>query len=100
MADPVLSSEMSYAAILATFQDYSDYDLLASPARARIYIKAGRMLLALSIRRSGQANRLEEVELEPEILERSVNAAVTWLRTYNEANALPTQYIVSSDWRD
>jgi hypothetical protein len=100
MADPVLSSEMSYAAILATFQDYSDYDLVPSVARAKVYIKAGRMLLALSIRRSGQATRFEEIEVEPEIVERSVQAAIHWLATYNASQALPREYIVSSDWRD
>jgi len=100
MADPVLSSQMSYGEILAVFQDYSDYDLLASTARAHIYIKAGRMLLALSIRRSGQADRREEIELEPEILERSVNAAISWLKSYNVANAAPRQIVPASDWRD
>lgn len=100
MADPVLTSAMSYGEILRTYQDYSDYDLLLDPARARIFIKAGRMLLALGLRRSTQATRAEEVELEPEILERQTKAAIAWLASYNESVAGPRQYIPAADWRD
>lgn len=100
MADPELSSAMSYGAILKVFQDYSDYDLELSPTRARIFIKAGRMLLALAIRRSGQATRGEEVELEPEIVERQVKAGIAWLAAYNEFAAGPRQVIPSPNWRD
>jgi hypothetical protein len=100
MADPVLSSEMTYGEILRVYQDYSDYDLLLSAARARIFIKAGRMMLALAIRRSGQASRQEEIELEPEIVERQVRAATAWLATYNAYVAGPRQLVPGADWRD
>lgn len=100
MPDPVLSSDLTYAQILAAFQDYSDYDLEASVFRAKQYIKAGRMLLALSIRSSGQIQKHEQVELEPEIVERSVVRAIAWLASYNGAAAEPRQYVPASDWRD
>lgn len=99
MADPILTSELSYGEILKVFQDYSDYDLEESPARARVFIKAGRMLLAVAIRRSGQASRAEEIEVEPEILERQVRAAVSWLASYHQHAAGPQQYIPAADWR-
>lgn len=102
MADPELSSQLSYAEVLKIYQDYADYDLGAvpNPARARVFVKAGRMLLALAIRRSGQAARHEEVELEPEILERQVQAAISWLATYNANAAGPRQLVPAPDWRD
>jgi len=100
MADPVLSSDLSYGEILKVYQDYSDYDLESSAARAKIFIKAGRMLLAIPIRRSGQAARAEEIEVEPEVIERQVKSATVWLASYNAANAGPRQVIPESDWRD
>jgi hypothetical protein len=100
MSDPVLSSQMSYGAILKVYQDYSDYDLLLDPNRARIFIKAGRMMLALALRRSSQSSRAEEVELEPEILERQTKAAIAWLASYNAYVAGPRQVIPSPCWRD
>lgn len=100
MADPELSNAMTYGAILKVFQDYSDYDLEPSVARAKIFVKAGRMLLALAIRRSGQSSRAEEIEVEPEIVERQVKAGIAWLSTYNQTAAGPRQVIPASDWRD
>lgn len=99
MADPELSSALPYEKILAVFQDYSDYDLVPNAARARIHIKAGRMLLAIALRRSSRAERGEEVEVEPEIVERSVRSAIAWLSAYTAATTPPPQYI-PTNWRD
>jgi hypothetical protein len=100
MALPELSSQLSYGALLKAFQDTSDYDLVNSVARAQIYIQAGRMMLALAIRRTGQASRAEEIEVEPEIVERQVNAAIRWLRSRNAAALPPRQIIPDECWRD
>lgn len=99
MPDPELSSALPYDRLLAAFQDYSDYDLVPNAARARLYIKAGRMLLAVALRRSSRAERGEEVEVEPEIIERSVQAAIAWLAQYTAATSAPPQY-VPTNWRD
>ena len=100
MADPVLTSDMTYGEILKVFQDFSDYDLETSPTRAKVYIKAGRMLLAIALRRSGQSSRAEEIEVAPEIMQEQVKSAVVWLASYNAANAGPRQVIPDPDWRD
>lgn len=100
MAQPELSSALTYAQILAIYQNASGYDLEGSVETAQTFIKAGRMLLAVSLRRSGQASRAEEIEVEPEILERQTLAAVTWLASYNNAHAGPRQIIPAPCWRD
>jgi hypothetical protein len=100
MTDRVPSSQLSYGENLKIYQDYSDYDLLLDPARARIFIKAGRILLSLALRRSSQSSRAEEVELEPEILERQTKAAVAWLASYNAYAAGPRQIVPDPCWRD
>ena len=90
---------MSFGEILRVSQDYCDFDLESSPARARIYIKATRMMLQLAMRRSGQASRHEEIEVEPEVLERQLRHAESWLSNYNAAAAAPNQYVPAADWR-
>lgn len=100
MPDPTLSSAMSYAEILAVHQDYSDYDLVDSVARARLFIQATRMLLAYAIRRSGQASRAEEIEVEPEILERQLTRAMTWYASRSARDELPRQLVPDPDWRE
>ena len=100
MATPELSSQLSYGEILKIYQDHTDYDLLGSLERARVFIKAGRMMLAMSIRRSGQASRAEEIELEPEILERQTKAAIAWLAGQTQSTTGVTQYIPAASWRD
>ena len=102
MADPVLHGSMSYDQVLEIFRTYSDYDLTATPnpTRARIFIQAGRMLLSPAIRRSSQASRSEEVELEPEILQDLVTKAVRWLGQYNASVLGPRQLVPAPDWRE
>ncbi len=100
VADPTLSSDMPYGDILKVFQNYADYDLVGSAARARLYIHAGRMMLAFSIRRSAQSSRAEEIELEPEILERQVKTAEKWLACFVGSTAPPRQIVPSPCWRD
>jgi len=100
VSDPILSADLSYGEILKIYQNYSDYDLEESADRAKIFIKAGRMLLGVALRRSGQSSRAEEIEVEPEILERQVKAAITWYAAHREFSEPVRQYIPASDWRD
>lgn len=93
---------MSYGEILRVAQDYADYDLGATPnvARCRIHVKALRMLQIVAIRRSGQAARHEEVEVEPEVVERLLTKATAWLASYNAHVAGPRQVVPAPYWRD
>lgn len=95
-----LSSQLTYAELTAIFQDHADYDLVESTARARTFIQAGRMLLAWAMKRTSQAGRGEEVELAPEVVERLVYAAISWLRSRNLASEEPRSLGVAADWRD
>jgi len=98
---PILSQELTYAQLVGIYQDYSDYDLVESVARGRVFVQAGRMILARPIRRSAQAGRGEEVELAPEIMEKQIETAVAWLATRRAANLEPlAQLGVDPCWRE
>lgn len=97
---PELTSSLTYAELTAIFQDHADYDLVDSVARARVFIQAGRMILAWGMKRTSQAGRGEEVELAPEVVERLVSAAISWLRCRNLASEEPRSLGVAADWRD
>ena len=99
---PVLSSETSRSQIIAAYLDCSDYDLVGSTARAAVFIRAGRMLLARPVTRTaagGQGG--EEVELEPRIMQDEVAKAETWYAHQSAiaANEL-RQYAPADDFRD
>lgn len=97
---PELTSQLTYAELTAIFQDHADYDLVDSVSRARTYIQAGRMILAWGMKRTSQAGRGEEVELAPDVVERLVAAAVSWLRARGLASDEPRSLGIASDWRD
>lgn len=102
MALPVLSSELSRAQLRKHYLDYIDYDLVESAERARVFVQAGRMLLAMPITRTASGGRGgEELELEPLIVERQVTAAKAWLSAH-QANATDSQVElgIDPDWRD
>lgn len=101
MSTPVLSSEPSRAALTKAYQDASDYDLVGSLAQARQFIQAGRMLLALPLRRSASGGRGgEEVELEPRIIQEQIARAEQWYHANAAATNLePRQLVPADDFR-
>lgn len=100
MSAPVLSAELSHAQLLAIFREHADYDLTGSLERARTFIHAGRMLLSPAVVRSSQGARGEEVELNPEILERQIATATTWLRARSAIATPPRELGIDPCWRE
>ena len=100
MSAPVLTRETPHAELLAIFREHADYDLVGSVERARTFIHAGRMLLAPAVRRSSQGSRGEEIELEPEVLERQIEKATIWLRARNAIASPPRELGIDPCWRE
>lgn len=101
MSQPELSSSLSRVALIKAFQDASDFDLIGSLAQAQRYIQAGRMLLALPLRRSASGGRGgEEVELEPRIIQEQITRAEQWYHANAAAtNLQPRQLVPDDDFR-
>jgi len=102
MSTPVLSSDLTRTQLVAIYQDAADYDLVGSLAQARRFIQAGRMLLALPLRRSASGGRGgEEVELEPRIVQEQIARAEAWYHTRASDNSQlePRQLVPADDFR-
>lgn len=100
MSLPELAAGASYAEILAVYQEVLDYDTVGSLERARLAVRAGRLLLSTPVRRTAAQGRGEEVELVPEILERQVSAAISWLAARVAATTPPRELGIDPCWRE
>lgn len=100
MAEPIPTPDSSRQQLLTCYATYLDYDLEASIARAKLFVKSARMLLRIPLTRTASAARGEEAEFDPTIVERELDKAVAWLRQRQAyENELPTQYTIDEDWR-
>lgn len=76
---PDVNSNLTRQELAAIVDDFSDYDLVKSVDRCKVYIKAARILLRRTPQRVSSVNRGEEVEQDAS-LEAQLTAAVEWLR--------------------
>jgi hypothetical protein len=81
------ATDTEIAAARAAYFDNADYEEAASVAKAKAFITACRKLLALPITRSANGARDgNEVELQPDLLERQQSMARQWVAAYAAAN--------------
>jgi hypothetical protein len=79
-----LSSASSYEDVFACYTNNAGYEEDMSVPECRAFITACRFLLLLLPKRAAHANRSEEVEIDPSVIQAELRAAKVWL-TINSA---------------
>ena len=83
-----LDASSSLAEVRAAYADAASFEEDASPAKARSFITACRLLLALLPKRSAHGDRgSNEVELDLTVLERQLVEARRWLAAQGHTGA-------------
>jgi len=81
-----LSSSSTLAEIQAAYADNASYAEDASPAKARVFVTACRLLLLYLPKRSVSGGRGgTEVELDPRLIQQEMQAANRWLASSRAA---------------
>lgn len=100
MAEVTLTADATRAELLRAYRENSDYDLVDSLSKARTFITAARMLLAVPVRRTAVGSRGgEEVELDLRIVSEEKERAERWYGQKTCRDADPVQLGVDPDWR-
>jgi hypothetical protein len=97
----VTPATMTRSELVAAYAEYSDYDLVQSEARGKLFVQVARILLQRSPKRSASQIRGDEVELDLEVMQRELDKAERWLaanRSRGDASTMPPQFTID-DWR-
>ena len=89
-----ISSASTLAQVKAAYYDNCTYDVDNSLSEAHTFVAACRQLLVRLPKQTATGNRAEEVSIEPEMIERQLQACIRWIYTQNVQNRTPTQRIL------
>ena len=89
-----ISSESSLSDVKAAYYDNCTYDVDQNLQEAQTFVAACRQLLVRIPKQVGHGNRAEEVQIDPEVIERQMQACMRWIYTQNVLNRTPTQRIL------
>jgi ubiquitin len=90
-----INSESTLAQVKAAYYDNCTYDVDGSLQEAQTFVAACRQLLIRIPKQVGHGNRAEEVEIDPTVIERAMNACLRWIYGQSTAAAGPITRVFS-----
>ncbi len=92
-----LNSQSSLADIEAAYADNASYEEDNSPAKAKVFITACRLLLRMMPRLTGKGGN--QVALSPDLIRKELLAAKEWLRNHDTTAASRSRRVIHASFQ-